>query len=234
MKTKNHTNGQIENNANGQEAINQAINQAMFNLQAENIIVIGKKKAFKYKYAPYEAIKQAVNEGLKKNNLLLHHVLDYSSDSPEIMIIKTILIHVPSGQKKECCITTKKCADPRDNGKMITYYCRYGIKALLPITVIDEDDSEDFASSLNTDNKNIDNKKKINFSYKENHPSYSRITNRLDFDTLKSKIHSISKEDFNKRPSYYLEKINKHKVHLPAEKQVEIDKVLYNEGFYFN
>jgi hypothetical protein len=45
MKTKNHTNGQIENNANGQEAINQAINQAMFNLQAENIIVIGKEKS---------------------------------------------------------------------------------------------------------------------------------------------------------------------------------------------
>lgn len=110
---------------------------------------------FKSKYAPLETILPAIKEPLEKAGLVFYqapsHLTSWiagvgDGQSVTIPSLKTVLIHIESGEKIEentPLILAKQ--DPQGVGSAITYMRRYGLVATLGLNC-DEDEDGNKAS----------------------------------------------------------------------------------------
>jgi ERF superfamily len=92
---------------------------------------------FQSKYATLDEILEAIAPALLANNLLL---IQPTLVKDNLTILKTILIHVESGEQLESELTIPTIADPQKLGAAMTYYRRFSICSLLAIAPDDDDD----------------------------------------------------------------------------------------------
>jgi ERF superfamily len=99
---------------------------------------------YKSKYACLDSILEAISEALAASGLLLIQPTEIDNGIP---VLKTILIHAPTGDRFESILPLPILTDPQKLGSALTYYRRYGICNLLAISP-DEDDDGSKCSTL--------------------------------------------------------------------------------------
>jgi ERF superfamily len=92
---------------------------------------------YKSKYACLDSILDAISEALAASGLLLIQPTEIENGIP---ILKTILIHAPTGDRFESVLPLPVLTDPQKLGSALTYYRRYGICNLLAISPDEDDD----------------------------------------------------------------------------------------------
>ena len=92
---------------------------------------------YKSKYACLDSILDAISEALAASDLLLIQPTEIENGIP---ILKTILIHAPTGDRFESILPLPVLTDPQKLGSALTYYRRYGICNLLAISPDEDDD----------------------------------------------------------------------------------------------
>jgi hypothetical protein len=92
---------------------------------------------YKSKYACLDSILEAISEALAASGLLLIQPTEIENGSP---VLKTILIHAPTGDRFESILPLPVLTDPQKLGSALTYYRRYGICNLLAISPDEDDD----------------------------------------------------------------------------------------------
>ena len=92
------------------------------------------KSAHKNKYAPYEAIVDAVRPVLASNGLAFTHIMEAGR-------LVTRLIHMESGETLASDVEiATPASDPQQFGSVLTYMKRYLLTGLLGIATEDDDD----------------------------------------------------------------------------------------------
>jgi ERF superfamily len=104
---------------------------------------------YKSKYACLDSILEAISDALAASGLLLIQPTEIENGTP---VLKTILIHAPTGDRFESILPLPVLTDPQKLGSALTYYRRYGICNLLAISP-DEDDDGRSASILKTESE---------------------------------------------------------------------------------
>jgi ERF superfamily len=99
---------------------------------------------YKSKYACLDSILEAISDALAASGLLLIQPTEIDNGIP---VLKTILIHAPTGDRFESILPLPVLSDPQKLGSALTYYRRYGICNLLAISP-DEDDDGSKCSTL--------------------------------------------------------------------------------------
>jgi hypothetical protein len=92
---------------------------------------------YKSKYACLDSILDAISDALSASGLLLIQPTEIENGIP---ILKTILIHAPTGDRFESVLPLPVLTDPQKLGSALTYYRRYGICNLLAISPDEDDD----------------------------------------------------------------------------------------------
>jgi ERF superfamily len=92
---------------------------------------------FKSKYACLDSILDAISDALAASGLLLIQPTEIENGTP---VLKTILIHAPTGDRFESILPLPILSDPQKLGSALTYYRRYGICNLLAISPDEDDD----------------------------------------------------------------------------------------------
>lgn len=92
---------------------------------------------YKSKYACLDSILDAISEALAASDLLLIQPTEIENGIP---VLKTILIHAPTGDRFESVLPLPVLTDPQKLGSALTYYRRYGICNLLAISPDEDDD----------------------------------------------------------------------------------------------
>lgn len=119
--------------------------------------VIGKEtKGYGYKYASLPSIFETINPLLKKHGLALTQPLVQEYNK---RCIKTILIHLSSGEKLESIVdvpvvTLKGMNDYQSLGSGITYLRRYSLSSLLGIVTDEDTDAQGKQESILADQQN--------------------------------------------------------------------------------
>jgi hypothetical protein len=104
---------------------------------------------YKSKYACLDSILDAISDALAASGLLLIQPTEIENGTP---VLKTILIHAPTGDRFESILPLPVLSDPQKLGSALTYYRRYGICNLLAISP-DEDDDGRSASTPRTESE---------------------------------------------------------------------------------
>ena len=102
---------------------------------------IGNK--FSYHYAEFSEILEQLGPVLRANGIT--YTFPMESDNGMARVCCR-LIHAASGETIEACIPMKVDADPREDGKRITYYRRYLFTGVLGVQA-EEDDNSGAASA---------------------------------------------------------------------------------------
>jgi hypothetical protein len=92
---------------------------------------------YKSKYACLDSILDAISDALAASGLLLIQPTEIENGTP---VLKTILIHAPTGDRFESILPLPVLTDPQKLGSALTYYRRYGICNLLAISPDEDDD----------------------------------------------------------------------------------------------
>jgi hypothetical protein len=92
---------------------------------------------YKSKYACLDSILDAISDALAASGLLLIQPTEIENGTP---VLKTILIHAPTGDRFESILPLPILSDPQKLGSALTYYRRYGICNLLAISPDEDDD----------------------------------------------------------------------------------------------
>jgi ERF superfamily len=98
---------------------------------------------FKSKYACLDSILDAISDALAASGLLLIQPTEIQNGTP---VLKTILIHAPTGDRFESILPLPVLTDPQKLGSALTYYRRYGICNLLAISPDEDDDGSKFTT----------------------------------------------------------------------------------------
>jgi ERF superfamily len=99
---------------------------------------------YKSKYACLDSILDAISDALSASGLLLIQPTEIENGIP---ILKTILIHAPTGDRFESILPLPVLTDPQKLGSALTYYRRYGICNLLAISPDEDDDGSKCSNS---------------------------------------------------------------------------------------
>jgi ERF superfamily len=99
---------------------------------------------FKSKYACLDSILDAISDALAASGLLLIQPTEIENGTS---VLKTILIHAPTGDRFESILPLPILSDPQKLGSALTYYRRYGICNLLAISPDEDDDGSKFSTS---------------------------------------------------------------------------------------
>lgn len=100
---------------------------------------------FKSKYADLACIIKTVKKTLTDCDLTFSQLVDSNSDGSGV--IRTILIHAPSGQYLQSSTPYSTSGKPQDQGSAITYMRRYSLASILGV-VADDDDDGNFATEI--------------------------------------------------------------------------------------
>ncbi len=98
---------------------------------------------YKSKYACLDSILDAISDALAASGLLLIQPTEIENGTP---VLKTILIHAPTGDRFESILPLPILSDPQKLGSALTYYRRYGICNLLAISPDEDDDGSKFST----------------------------------------------------------------------------------------
>jgi ERF superfamily len=98
---------------------------------------------YKSKYACLDSILDAISDALAASGLLLIQPTEIENGTP---VLKTILIHAPTGDRFESILPLPVLTDPQKLGSALTYYRRYGICNLLAISPDEDDDGSKFST----------------------------------------------------------------------------------------
>jgi ERF superfamily protein len=124
------------------------LSKALFKFQSEvaNISKDSENPFFKSRYASLHHILQKIDPVLSDAGLvLLQHPI---SVSPDIVTLKTTLLHSQTGEYMESeysMVPVKK--DPQAFGSCITYMRRYALVSILKLNIDDNDDDGNEASN---------------------------------------------------------------------------------------
>jgi ERF superfamily len=109
---------------------------------------------YKSKYACLDSILDAISDALAASGLLLIQPTEIENGTP---VLKTILIHAPTGDRFESILPLPILSDPQKLGSALTYYRRYGICNLLAISPDEDDDGSKFTKTESQPKPAIDN-----------------------------------------------------------------------------
>jgi hypothetical protein len=117
--------------------------EALFSIQSEftKIAKGGKNPHFGSTYTTLVQLIEALNPLFQKNDLLFSQVMDSEDGRTGL---RTILMHVPSGEKIEGLALFPDGLNAQQTGSAVTYFRRYGIQSMLGI--VSEDDDGNAAS----------------------------------------------------------------------------------------
>jgi hypothetical protein len=105
---------------------------------------------YKSKYACLDSILDAISDALAASGLLLIQPTEIENGIP---VLKTILIHAPTGDRFESILPLPVLTDPQKLGSALTYYRRYGICNLLAISPDEDDDDGSKCSTSKTESQ---------------------------------------------------------------------------------
>ena len=92
-----------------------------------------------FMYAPLDKIRGACDPKLHENDLVVTHGMEPIDGHPYFV---TRLTHGTSGQWMESvCIFNPENGEPKNQGKLITYYSRYGYNSLLGLSTEEDTDA---------------------------------------------------------------------------------------------
>jgi len=94
---------------------------------------------FKSPFSSYEAVVKAIKEPLTSMGICWTHTAEVENG---LLIIYTYLIHKSGQWMRFGLPVDPKMVSPQDQGKMITYYKRYGLIALTGCRTGEDDDAE--------------------------------------------------------------------------------------------
>ena len=137
-------------------------------------------KAYNYKYAPLETVKDSVDKNLRKHGL---GVVQTPTGSDGHIGVKTILFH-ESGQQIETEFGAQLVKnDPQTIGSYITYFRRYAYLSVLNLQPENEDD--DAQGVKKNYDKNAAEKKEADVVFQSILAEISRLTDKFeDKDSL--------------------------------------------------
>jgi hypothetical protein len=162
---------------------NSNLYKALLKFQSKNILIQKEDKvkfgaAGGYSYASYHKIREMINKDLTECGLVVFHkiLMKEIKDGTPIRIVRTILAHAESGEHEICDIPIRPTDIDKNSrlncfqeqGKIITYYCRYGINSILGLAFIEDTDA------------NIESNYKK--PYKGNNKKYQYASKGMDID----------------------------------------------------
>ena len=132
------------------------IYQALANFQQECPTIGKETKGYGYKYASLPTILETINPLLQKHGLAYSQPLVCEGEK---RYVKTVLIHLPSGEMIESKVdipvtSLKGMNDYQSLGSGITYMRRYAISSLLGIVVDEDTDATGKQESITADQQN--------------------------------------------------------------------------------
>lgn len=95
---------------------------------------------YKYKFAPYSAVCDAIKQPLSENGLAFTHLLTKIGDQERL---ETHLFH-ESGESIETSMPVPSIASPQQFGGWLSYMKRYQLSALLGLATDDDVDAQDY------------------------------------------------------------------------------------------
>lgn len=105
--------------------------------RSKEVSVRTDKGAYKFKYAPLEAIFSAVRPALSKNGLSVFHRIEYHEGRA---LIVAVLAHKEGGFV-ECPFVLPLAGKMQEQGSALTYGRRYTLQCVLGIAADDDDDA---------------------------------------------------------------------------------------------
>lgn len=114
--------------------------EALFKVQGEiqKVAKGSTNSHFGNTYASLPDIMDELHPILQKNELLLSQVMD-CSERVERPGLRTVLLHVPSGEKIEGLALFADNLNAQQTGSAVTYFRRYGVLSILGIVADDDD-----------------------------------------------------------------------------------------------
>ena len=131
---------------------------------------------FKSRYASLEAIQEHVRKPLQLNGLVVTQTNKVSEG--QAIVVSTVW-HVESGESlySEFPVVVGKHT-AQDYGSAVTYAKRYSLTGLLNLTISDEDDDGNKASSNVTTTKNVSDGKELPW-LNESSPEWTKVVDSL-------------------------------------------------------
>lgn len=138
-------NGIMGNSSENITQVAKALNNVQIGLAA--VRKDAKNPFFKSTYADLASIWDAVRIPLTTNGLSIVQCPRVSL-VPDLVVLETILLHTSGQWMSSQLVMRPVKSDPQGVGSCITYARRYGMCAILGITVTDEDDDGNAASQV--------------------------------------------------------------------------------------
>jgi hypothetical protein len=106
-------------------------------------------KAYNYKYAPLEVVREATLPSLLANGLtIMQFPVSQVVGESQIIGVKTILAHESGDTIEDVFSIATSEVNPQKLGSLITYFRRYGWLACLGVAPEDEDDDAQSATDI--------------------------------------------------------------------------------------